>query len=313
MIYSYELETQLLAGLLKYPEKYLEISAFISEKDFWNEGSKINRTLFKVLKQAVENGETIDDIVLTQRVKSLGISFEDNIDPLDFIQSLSLRKISKETVLSTAKELKKFTMRREIYSCCSDIGKKMRSMPSSTDYAGIIQTADEIYNGQINLYETGVDKPINIYEKMEDLIEERGNNPIDQFGYEGPHPKLQGMYGSLLRPGNITVVVARSGVGKTQFCLDFTTKACARYNLPLLHFDNGEMSEEELISRQCAALSGVPLYLIESGNWRKAGESIVEKVRSVWEKVRKQKLFYYNVGGMNVDAQINLLQNNKIA
>ena len=308
MIYSYELETQLLAGLLKYPEKYLEISAFISEKDFWNEGSKINRTLFKVLKQAVENGETIDDIVLTQRVKSLGISFEDNIDPLDFIQSLSLRKISKETVLSTAKELKKFTMRREIYSCCSDIGKKMRSMPSSTDYAGIIQTADEIYNGQINLYETGVDKPINIYEKMEDLIEERGNNPIDQFGYEGPHPKLQGMYGSLLRPGNITVVVARSGVGKTQFCLDFTTKACARYNLPLLHFDNGEMSEEELISRQCAALSGVPLYLIESGNWRKAGESIVEKVRSVWDKVKKQKLFYYNVGGMNVDAQINLLK-----
>ena len=308
MIYSYELETQLLAGLLKYPEKYLEISAFVSEKDFWNEGSKINRTIFRVLKQAVENGEVIDDIVLTQRIKSLGISFEDNIEPLDYIQSLSLRKIAKDTVLSTAKELKKFTMRREIYSCCSEIGKKMRSLPSSTDYAGIIQTADEIYNGQINLYETGVDKPVNIYEKMEDLVEERGNNPIDQFGYEGPHPKLQGMYGSLLRPGNITVVVARSGVGKTQFCLDFTTKACARYNIPLLHFDNGEMSEEELISRQCAALSGVPLYLIESGNWRKAGESIVEKVRSVWEKVRKQKLFYYNVGGMNVDAQINLLK-----
>jgi len=60
-----------------------------------------------VLKQAVENGENIDDIVLTQRVKSLGISFEDNIEPLDYIQSLSLRKIAKDTVLSTAKELKK--------------------------------------------------------------------------------------------------------------------------------------------------------------------------------------------------------------
>jgi len=41
----------------------------------------------------------------------------------------------------------------------------MRSLPSSVDYAGIIQTADEIYNGQINLYETGVDKPVNIYDK----------------------------------------------------------------------------------------------------------------------------------------------------
>jgi len=78
-------------------------------------------------------------------------------------------------------------------------------------------------------------------------------------------------------------------VGKTQFCLDFTTKACAKYNVPLLHFDNGEMSEEELISRQCAALSGVPLYLIESGNWRKAGEPIVQKVRSVWVESKKTK------------------------
>jgi replicative DNA helicase len=56
MIYSYELEMQLLAALIKYPEKFVEIATFISEKDFWNESSKINRIIFKVLKQAIENG-----------------------------------------------------------------------------------------------------------------------------------------------------------------------------------------------------------------------------------------------------------------
>jgi len=145
---------------------------------------------------------------------------------------------------------------------------------------------------------------------MEDLVEERGNNPVDEFGFSGPHPKLQDMYGSLLRPGNITVIVARSGVGKTQFCLDFVTKVSSKYSVPVLHFDNGEMSKEELIFRQCSAMSGVPMYLLESGNWRKAGDEIVNKVRSVWKEMSEQyrHLYYYNIGGMNVDSQINVLK-----
>lgn len=299
---------QLLAGLIKYPEIYTELATFISEKDFWNESAKINRVIFKVLKQAIENGEKVDEIVIAQRVKSLGISFEENINPADYIDSLALRKVSKDTVVTTAKELKKYTIRREIYYTAVDMGKKMRSMPAAADYSTIITTADQIYNSQINMYETGIDKPVDLYEKMADLVEERGNNPIEEFGYVGPHPRLHQVYGSLLRPGNITVVVARSGSGKSTFALDFLSKVSFKYNVPILHFDNGEMSEEETMMRQCSALSGVPFYLLESGNWRKAGIETVNKVREVWAKIKKNKLYYYNVGGMAVDAQINLLK-----
>jgi hypothetical protein len=96
----------------------------------------------------------------------------------------------------------------------------------------------------------------------------------------------------------------------TQFCLDFTSKVSEKYSVPVLHFDNGEMSKEELIFRQCAAMSGVPIYLLESGNWRKAGSEIVNKVRNVWGtlKERYKHLYYYNVGGMNVDSQISVLK-----
>lgn len=299
---------QLLAGLIKYPEKYVEIATFISEKDFWNESSKINRVIFIVLKQAIEGGDKIDEIVLSQRVKTFGISFEENINVSDYIESLSLRKICKETIINTAKELKKFTIRREIHTSSMEIAKKMRSIPASSDYSSIIEAADKIYNNQINMYENGIEKPKNIYGLMKDLVEERGNNPITEFGFVGPHPRLQDIYGSLLRPGNITVIVARSGVGKTQFCLDFITKVAAKYNAPILHFDNGEMSEEELIMRQCAALSGVPLHLLETGKWRQAGGEIINKVRATWDKIKNQRLYYYNVGGMNVDSQINLLK-----
>jgi replicative DNA helicase len=310
MIYSYDLETQLLAGIIKYPDRYADVSPFITEKDFWSETSKINRTLFLVLKQAIENGEQIDDVVISQRVKNYGITFDDNINPADYIESLSLKKISPDSIVGVAKELKKYTIRREIALCGAEINKKMKSISPSSDYSSIIEIADKIYNEQINLYENSDNQPCNIFNEMEDLIEERGNNPVEEFGFSGPHPTLQNIYGSLLRSGNITVIVARSGVGKTQFCLDFVTKVSSKNKVPVLHFDNGEMSKEELIFRQCAALSGVPIYLLESGNWRKAGPEIVNKVRSVWKSLSEQYryLYYYNVGGMNVDSQISVLK-----
>ena len=50
------------------------------------------------------------------------------------------------------------------------------------------------------------------------------------------------------------------------------------------------MSKDELIIRQCAAISGVPPYLLESGKWRQAGDETVQKVRSVWKKSKKFKI-----------------------
>jgi len=221
---------------------------------------------------------------------------------------LSLRKVPEGNILKTAKELKKYSIRREILESSQEIAKKMKNISPESSYREIIELADNVYNSRINLYEIGNDTPENIYEEMEALVEERGNNPVTEFGMMGPHEKINDIYGSLLRAGNITVIVARSGVGKTQFCMDYSTKVSLKYDVPVLHFDNGEMSKEELIMRQCASLSGVPMHLLESGKWRKAGQDIVDKVRSVWPKISKLKFYYYNVGGMDVDSMVNTLK-----
>ena len=308
MIYSYELEKQLLAGLLKEPQALTEICNFISVSDFYSEQSSLNSTIFRIIEQAVNAGEDVDEIIIAQRVNEVGISFEDNLNPSDYIKSLCLRKVPSGNTIKTAKELKKYSIRREILKSSNTIAKKMKGMSPETSYADIIEAADKIYNSKINLYEIGNDIPVNIYDDMESIIEHRGNNPVTEFGMFGPHDKINSIYGSLLRPGNITVVVARSGVGKTQFCMDYCTKVSLKYNVPVLHFDNGEMSKEELIMRQCSALSNIPMHLLESGKWRQAGKTVVDKVRSVWAKVKDLKFYYYNVGGMDVDSMINTLK-----
>ena len=114
MIFNVELEQHLLAGLIKYPKKYFSISSFISEEDFYCEDSYVNKTLFLVIKQIIESGEQLDDLLLSQRVKSLGISFEDNIDVFEYIKSLRLRQISQASIESIANDLKKVSARRSI-------------------------------------------------------------------------------------------------------------------------------------------------------------------------------------------------------
>jgi len=309
MVYSYELEQHLIAGLIKHPETYPLIASFIDASDFFDQNTIVNKTIFSVLRQNLEKGDSIDEVILTQKVQSLNISFEDNINISDYIKALSLRQISKDGVLKVSQELKKITVRREIHNSSLEVAKSMKSLPGDASFDDIVSQADKIYNDKINLYEMGSNKPENLFDGMEDFIEDRGNNPIDEFGLMGPHQRVNDLYGSLLRPGNITVVVARAGVGKTQFCMDFCTKVSEMNNhIPVLHFDNGEMSKEELIIRQCSALSGVPMHLLETGRWRQAGEEIVNKVRKTWNKIKNFKFYYYNVAGHSIDSMLNIIR-----
>lgn len=308
MIYNLELEKQLLAGLIKEPELFYDVSSFIDHDDFYSEESNLHKTIFTIIKQALQNGEDIDEVIIGQRIASIGLSFQDNLNPSDYIKSLALRKVPKGNLIKTSKELKKVSVRRGIYKAAQDMAREMKSIAPDVPYHDIIEKADHVYNSRINLYETGEDSPVNIYDEMEFVIEDRGENPVKEFGMMGPHKKVNEIYGSLLRPGNITVIVARSGVGKTQMCMHYATKVAIEYDVPVLHFDNGEMSKEELIMRQCASLSGVPMHLLESGKWRNAGQDVVDKVRAVWPLIKKLKFYYYNVGGMDVDSMINTLK-----
>lgn len=307
-LYNYELEQHFLSGLIQNPDIYFEVASFVSEKDFYSEYSSVNKSIFLVVKSFIEEGKPLDEVLIAERIKLLGIKFEEGIDCLEYIQGLLMRKIGKNSIIQTAKDLKILTIKRDFCEIGKSLNQKMQSTKADT-YQEIVEIADEIYHDNINFYESGESSPQNIYDSMEEIIEERGENPIDDFGLQGPHQRLHEIYGSLLRPGNITVIVARSGIGKTQFCMDFCTKVSAlNEHVPILHFDNGEMSLEELTMRQCAALSGVQLSLLESGRWRQAGDEVINKVRKVWKKVKGMQFYYYNCGGLSTEEMVNVIK-----
>ena len=314
MIFSYDLEKKVLSGLLQHQHKWEEVSSFLNESDFYSEDSKVNVSIFKLLKNALNNAEDIDETILVQRIQQLKASFPDSIDISEYVFSLAFYKITEKILISSVKELKKYTARREIYKSCKNVASFVKSAAPNLKYGELIEQSDQLYNKNIKDFEMTEAGPVNLFEMMEEVVEDRGNNPVEDFGMLGPHPRINEMYGSLLLAGNISVIVARSGVGKTNFCMDFTTKASAEHGVPVLHFDNGEMSEEELIFRQCSAMTGIPVWLLQTGKWRTTAyknwsvDQVVEKVRSAWSKIKNMKFYYENVAGLSPDEMCSLLK-----
>ena len=314
MISSQSLEKNVLSCILQHQHKWEEVASYLNEDDFYSEDSKVNCSIFKLLKNCLDNAERIDEHILIERLKSLGVSFPDSIDVSEYIRQMAFIPISEDLLLPNVKELKKYSARRHIYNACVKVSKYVKNIDPNFKYSEIIDQCDKIYNTELQNFEGGETETQNLFELMAPVIEERGENPKQEFGMMGPHKRINEIYGSLLLAGNISVIVARSGVGKTNFCMDFTTKVSKEYNVPVVHFDNGEMSEEELIFRQASALTGLPIWLFQTGDWRShsyngiPAEEITKKVRDTLDEVKNMKFYYENVAGMTPDEMCSLLK-----
>lgn len=314
MIKSFELEKKVLAGLLQHPQEWSEVSSFLVEEDFYSEESKVHVTLFKMIRNAYNNKEAIDDTILIDRLSRLNATFPDSIDRDEYIRALVFNKISKEVFLNSVKELKKYTFRRKTIAISNKIENFAKTVDPSKPYSFIVEEIDRIYNNEIRSFEMGESRLVNLAEIAEEIIEQRGDNPPEEVGAMSPYPTINKIYGSLVRPGNCTCFAARAKTGKTSLMLDMLLKMSYMNKLPILHFDNGEMSEEELVFRMVSGMSGIPVYLLESGKWRTHGyknlspQETVERVRAVWDRMKGIKILYENVAGMGSEEMVSLLK-----
>ena len=304
-LFSLRLERHLLAGLIKYPVKYNEVAMFLQPEDF-GEPKKIHETIYRIIGILSSESSAIDQVIIGQRLTNLGVSFENGISVFDYMQSLTMQVINETAIVDVAKQVKRFSVRREIFDNASKIQSSMIDLSDDCRLDDIVSVADKIYNIGIEKYFNADQAPKNIFSDMEANVELRGENQVDEVGLMQPNlPRTNEMCGSLLRPGNITVVVSRYGVGKSTLAWDICSKTGIEYNVPVLHYDNGEMSYEEIQFRAMAAISGVPLYLIESGKWRNNPDT-TNAVRATFKKMKNWKFYYFNVGGMDYHEMINI-------
>jgi replicative DNA helicase len=302
-LFSLELEKHTLSALLQYPDIYPDCSQFLEAEDFAGNGG--HKIIFSIIKKHYEQGKPVDSLLISNEIKSLSLTITDLEHPYDYLESLKLIQINKAAALEFVKELKKFTVARNLVQSAENAKKRVcESLNKPVDK--IIEEYDRACNEKVaNFYvKEGL---VSVFDGLSNKIEDLGNNPIENMGLMGPHPKLNELYGSLVRPGNISTLCSRSGAGKTTFLHHYGVWLCEKYDLPILALDTGEMSAQEIQFRQMAALSGVPLHLIETGKFRK-NEEATKKLRAVYPKIQKLKYYYLQIGGKSSVEVISLIR-----
>mgnify|MGYP001372294592 CR=1 FL=1 len=293
-IYSIQIERHVLGGLIKNPKLFPEIERYISEKDFVNE---VHQTIFCTLRSSLLKSESVDTVVLAEKIKNIGITFKDDVNIYDYLDSISFTSINAKGLMDSTRELAKLTVRRTLYHTL-DRGRKYLKENGEKEIDEIINDIDALYGDQVKEFETMEDEPELLLDDIGAMVEERGENPVDEFGFATPYPEFNKMYGGL-RPQNLYAVVARPGQGKSTFIMDLCRKVSKSSNVPALILDT-EMDTQDVKFRIASAMSGVSLWHLETGNWRKNPE-LVKKVREAFKEMGSDKVYHYPVGNKNID------------
>ena len=292
-IFSNQVESHVLGGLLKHPDVLPEVDSFVSSADFYND---VHQTIYCILRESILNNEKTDKVLIATKISNLGISSKDDIDIYDYINTLSYTSITRDAVVGSCKELVKVRIRRELTETADKI-KEHVANSSNQNLDEIISSTDALYSDKVSSYSFD-DDPKNVFEDLEFNIEERGNNPTDDTGLSTTYDEFNRLYGGL-RNGNIYAIVSRPAQGKTTFINELCLGAAIKNNVPALVLDT-EMTTTEIQFRMAAANTGVPLWFLETGKWRK-NKDMMEKVRGYFQDLKKHKYYHYHVRNKTTD------------
>ena len=260
------IERHCLAGFLKNPKKLLELVHLIAEDDFV---FKPHNSIFAILKDSALHNKATDPVLVAERLQSLGITYKGNLDIFNYLQSLSYVKISDKALEDACRRLKTLTIRREI----CDMASQMRAaMIKSGDIEAdeIVAMADRMYAEKISAYNL-TEKPEDLFDSIVDIIEERAENPRNETGLLTPYKKFNLFYGGL-RNGEVYAWVSRPKHGKSSILNDIAFKtSLINPNCKALILDT-EMQTVDMKFRIASAITGVPVWWLETGNYKKNKE-----------------------------------------
>ena len=298
---SIQVEKHVIGGLIQNPEIIAEIERWISDRDFTADPHSV---VYECIRSSFLRNEKIDKVLIAQQIQNLGISFKDDINIFDYIDSISYAPISKEATLQACQELVKLRILRDISNNCGKIQAHLEQSVSQPVEKTVAE-ADAMYSTNITKIEYE-DAPENLFSEIYNLVEERGNNPYEEVGMITPYPEFNRLYGGV-RGGNIYAIASRPKQGKTTW-LNYTCAEIGRmHKCPVLFLDT-EMSTQEIRFRTAASISGVPVWYLETGMWRKNPE-FVERVRKHLKEIEGQyKVYHYHVGNKNIDELCSIIR-----
>lgn len=254
-----EAEASVLSAMMVSSEALQECLIELDPDDFYFPS---NRTVFTAMREMFDKNMPIDTISLADYLKSSGEL--ERVGGRSFLLGLGNNSLSLVGWRRHVEMLHRDTTLRKMISASAQITALAYDAPEDTKE--VVDRAEkmllDVTNRDVHKNEQSLE------EIMADLYEELGQNAANHdkpLGVLTGFPRIdECLLG--MRPGQMIVIGARPGVGKTSFALNLMTNAA--FNGASVAMFSLEMSKVEIAQRLLAANARVGLQEIRSARIR---------------------------------------------
>lgn len=238
-------ERAVLGGILSDSRVLIDVATLLQPDDFHSEA---NAAVYAAIVELDRTNQAIDTLTVASLLKNQGkLSLAGGAS---YLAELETSVPTTANVVSYARLVKEKSIRRKMLRVCSDL-----SGMAATAATGVEELLDEAQKSVLAISEesqTGDLRPISVLmpETMEKLDQLRGSGG-GVTGLSTGFPKLDQMLTGL-HPGELIIIAARPGCGKTTIGLNICCHAALREKKPVAIFSL-EMPYDQLCMRLLAS------------------------------------------------------------
>lgn len=254
---SYTAEQSVLGAILIKPECFGDILGTVNADDFYVEEHK---EIFLAVHDLFAQSRNIDHVTVTELLVSKGIMDGERAKQaiLRIIEAVP----TAANALDYAKIVKDKAIRRRLINICRELEESAGSETDDAEH--IVELAEKKIYSLSNTNLTGDFRHISdVLKENYHLLQQLSQNPNESAGlptgFSGIDNLLVGM-----GKGDMVVVGARPGVGKTSFVLNIGSRAAKMYGKTVCVFSL-EMSAEQLVMRMISSEAKIDSGILRSG------------------------------------------------
>ncbi len=259
MPFSLEAEQSVLGSILIDPECFPEIASLVKSEDFYLDS---HAQIYLAMQDLFLQNRTIDVVTLIDTLVKRGVYSSDD-EGKKYIKLIAEIVPSAANVKDYAKIVRDKNVLRKLIEVCSEISETAYS--EQDDVTHLLDSAEQKI---FSIAETNETKGFTHireallanYEHLKLLKTDKAAAAGQPTGFSDLDRVLVGM-----GPGDLILVGARPGMGKTSFTMNIATKVAQLSKKAVCVFSL-EMSAEQLVSRMLSSEALIDSYAIRSGN-----------------------------------------------
>ncbi|MDE5539753.1 MAG: replicative DNA helicase [Bacilli bacterium] len=246
------------------------LSDEVTEDMFFNDK---NRTIFNAIMSLYKSGTPIDITTIKAELdkkKSLN-----EIGGINYLMEVIDSVVTAANLQYYIKILKDLAVRRRLIDTATDI---VTSAYNDENVNGLLDDAERNILNVVRVRQSSEFVPIHevlrrAQERLEELAKSKSDITGIRTGFYDLDKATAGLHG-----GELIILAARPGMGKTAFALNIATNAAFSTDKAIAIF-NLEMSAEMLVNRMIASVGGIDSYKLNTGklehnDWKRYNEAM---------------------------------------